>query len=96
MKQLKKRGYERRTVAQWEALISAQAHSGLAVRNFCIERGIGYSTFNCWKSRLADGPQPVAGADRFVELSPPAVSVDSCWEVELSLGADVVLRVVRH
>ncbi len=45
MKQLKKPGYEDRTVAQYEALISEQALSGLPVRRFCIERGIGYSTF---------------------------------------------------
>ena len=96
MKRLKRRRYERRTAAQWEALISEQALSGLAVRNFCIERGIGYSTFNSWKSRLANGAQGAAVPDRFVELSPPMVSVDSRWEVELNLGADVVLRVVRY
>ena len=96
MKQFKKRRYERRTVAQWEALICEQGQSGLPIRAFCIERGIGYSTFGNWKSRLADKRQLSEQASRFVELSPPEVSADVHWEVELDLGAGVVLRVARR
>lgn len=62
---------------------------------FCRDRGIGYQNFLRWKRTLADRPTPDGPV--FVELAvEPAAqaSVSSPVVVaELSLGADIVLRV---
>lgn len=95
----------RRSEAQWRALISAFARSGLSRRVFCARQGVPVSTLDWWRKRL--GVAPRTGASRagrdalFVELSPPvSASNDSrdpvpTWDVELELGAGVVLRVRR-
>ena len=87
---------KRRTVAQWQALFSQQAQSGLSIQAFCNERGIGYSTFGSWKSRLSNEVQTEEQATRFVELCQEEVSAEPQWDVELTLGSDIVLRVARH
>ena len=87
---------KRRTVAQWQALFSQQAQSGLSIQAFCNERGIGYSTFSSWKSRLANQAQAKDQATRFVEFSSQEASLEPHWEVEVMLGSDIVVRVARH
>ncbi len=87
---------KRRTVGQWLALFSEQAQSGLSIQGFCAERGIGYSTFSNWKSRLASKPQANDQPTRFVELSSQEASPEPHWEVELILGSDIVLRVAHR
>ena len=86
----------RRTPAVWRALFAEQAQSGLSVKAFCAQRGIGYSTFAHWKSALSGAEQTAPQTLSFIELSPPQSSSHGGWDVELTLGPDVILRWVRH
>ena len=87
---------KRRTIAGWQALFCEQAESGLSIQAFCTKRGIGYSTFSNWKSRLASYPKEAIQPTRFVELSPHEELPTTHWDLELVLGADIVLRFSRH
>lgn len=62
---------------------------------FCRERGLGYQNFLRWKRTLADRPPP--GGPVFVELavepSTPIPVPAPLVVAELSLGADIVLRI---
>jgi len=96
MDQNKRVHRKRRTAAQWQALFSDQSRSGLSIKAFCTARGIGYSTFSNWKSRLTNAPPSADQAMHFVELSPPDNSTDQGWDVELTLGPDIVLRIAHR
>lgn len=96
MSQNKPTRNKRRTVAQWQSLLSEQSRSGLSIKSFCAARGIGCSTFSNWKSRLANVRESSEQSTHFVELSPPAVAAVSDWDIELILGNDIVLRIARR
>ena len=95
--------------AQWRTLVSAFVESGTTRRAFCAQHGLSVSTFDWWRKRLGAMPcaaRPRARADAlFVELTASsgaaaaAVPVSHrsmpAWDVELELGAGVVLRVRR-
>jgi len=87
---------KRRSAAQWQAIFSEQAASGLSVKAFCAEREIGYSTFSNWKARLEHLPQSADRQPGFIELSAPEVLPSTHWDVEVTLGTDIVLRVARR
>jgi hypothetical protein len=87
---------KRRTTAEWQALLTEQVQSGLSVRTFCVERGIGYSTLIKWKSRLGERPRATTQPSDFIEVSPAAVLATTHWDLELALGSDIVLRLARH
>jgi transposase-like protein len=87
---------KRRTTTQWQALVADQVQSGLSVRAFCEKRGIGYSTLSKWKSRLADGLGVATPPTHFVEVSPTEALATTHWELELTLGTDIILRLARH
>ena len=73
--------------AEWRELLAEFARSGQSQKAFCAERGLSTTTLRSWRNRLE------AGRSRgFVEIAPPA---GPDWDVELSLGADVVLRLRR-
>ena len=93
--QRKARG-NRRSHAQRRALCAEQARSGLSVKAFCAQRSIGYSTFTRWKSLMLVDEEAASQATRFIELSPPQSSSSVAWDVELTLGADIVLRLARR
>ena len=95
MGQKKHEGYARRGAGQWTHLVAEQAESGLSQKAFCSERGLGYSSFCNWKRRLAQSGASPAGDSGFVEVTlQPGRTV--LWDVELTLGAGVVLRVRRR
>ncbi len=95
----------RRSESQWRALVSAFAASGASRQVFCTRNGVAVSTFDWWRKRLGGTSSTGtvrANADTlFVELSAPVSRVAeggggaSAWDVELDLGAGVVLRVRR-
>ncbi len=76
----------RRLMTDFEGWVGTQS-------SFCESRGVSLKTFQNWRRRLGlvtrNGG---AGRGGFVEL---AVSSDPGWDVELSLGDGVVLRVRR-
>ena len=82
-----------RSEAEWRRLMSDfESWDGTQV-SFCEARGVSLTSFQNWRRRLGlVGRRGVGRPDGFVEL---AVSPDPGWEVELSLGDGVVLRVRR-
>ena len=79
--------------AEWRRLMSDfEVWDGSQV-SFCEARGLSLKTFQNWRRRLGlITRRGVGGPDGFVALS---VSSDPGWDVELSLGDGVVLRVRR-
>ena len=89
----------RRSREEWEVLVTRYEESGQTPERFCAEMGIGQSTLRRWCSRLREHP-PVPGshAPVFVELPSEQKRPGSTahpWEVELQLGAGVLLRLRR-
>ena len=97
----------RRSAQEWRALLEACARSGETRRAFCARHGIALSTFDWWQRRVqaesrANAPAPRGAADAnalFVELAAPlpvsSKAVVPAWDLELDLGAGVVLRLRR-
>ena len=90
---------------QWRERVAAQESSGLAVRAYCKEHGIGEHSFYTWRQRLRRESQAVSfalvqaklerpeSADRIAELLLPGGERlrIPCEEAALS----AVLRAVR-
>jgi hypothetical protein len=87
---------KRRSADEWRNLLAEQAQSGSSIRAFCAERGIGYSTFSKRKSRSARAAQAEKVETGFVELAPLRSLSNAQWDIELTLGDDVVLRLSRR
>ena len=96
----------RRTAAQWRKLIERFDRSGQTRGKFCAANGLALSTFDLWRRKLGETQAPADEAhpeSLFVELTnaaePPGPSRTAAgtgaWEVELDLGAGVVLRLRR-
>ena len=97
-----------RSAAQWQSLIQRQAKSALNAREFCDTQDLSYASFIQWRSRLREQAAPgKPDAADFVELTgtaitaPPPVITSALAEegtpvmIELSLGADITLRISR-
>ena len=95
----------RRTAAQWRKLIDRFDGSGQTRAQFCAANGLALSTFDLWRRKLGETQ---AAADEappeslFVELTNATEPAGSrtpagggAWEVEVELGAGVVLRLRR-
>jgi hypothetical protein len=70
---------ERRTPAQWAALVGELEASGQSQRAFCAERGVGQSSLRYWRGRLRErerGAREAPAATRLVAVKvleePPA------------------------
>ena len=95
----------RRTAAQWRDLFERFEQSGQTRGKFCAAHGLALSTFDLWRRKLGATPTPVDEEHPealFVELTSsartqmsPTSSGPRAWEVELELGAGVVLRLRR-
>ena len=92
MEDLKTRRRTQRSAAEWRSIMARYEASGLSGEGFCEAEGIGKSAFWRWRRRLADGDAGGGTKAMFVEL---AADPASPWDVELELGAGVVLRVRR-
>ena len=86
---------KRLSTEQWRDIMLSYEQSGLTQDAFCARESLAPSTFYSWRQRLGDAKQvkrPVP-APLFVELRPPhpqPISTD--WDIELSLGENIVLR----
>ena len=95
----------RRTAAQWRKLIERFERSGQTRGKFCTAHGLALSTFDLWRRKFGATQAPADDAhpeSLFVELTNPAQTLTSPtssetggWEVEVELGAGVVLRLRR-
>ena len=82
-----------RSASEWRSIMARQEASGLSGEGFCEAEGIGRSAFWRWRRRLSDeAAAGDGGGAAFVELS---AARPASWDVELELGAGVVLRVRR-
>ncbi len=84
----------RRSPEEWAQLMIAYEESGLSQQRFCQKHGLGYSTFGKWKKRLSN-PTHFPEAD-WIEMTPTEPVSPSHWDVELTLGAGMVLRIRRR
>jgi hypothetical protein len=85
----------RRSEAEWRELFARFDHSGQTRETFCAEQGVVLSSFIRWQRKLhpsARRPPAVLPDPVFVEL---ASEREPPWEVEVQLGATVMLR-LRH
>ena len=85
----------RRSETEWQDLFARFEQSGQSREVFCAEQGVVLSSFIRWWKKLHQRlPQQPAMVEApvFVELG---AGREPHWEVELQLGAGVVLRVKR-
>jgi putative transposase len=96
----------RRSPQEWRDLMDAYARCGQTRKQFCAQEQLALSTFDWWRRRLreetgtavSERQRGLKGAPLFVELGParkPESRPPRAWEVELDLGAGVVLRLRR-
>lgn len=85
--------YTRRSLGQWQTILSEQQASGLKQQRFCEQEGISYGSFQTWRKRLMSA----AAEPEFVEIpcSQYALPLESGLTVRLELGACVVLELSR-
>jgi hypothetical protein len=86
----------RRSAEEWRELFARFEQSGQGREQFCAAHDLALSTFGRWRQRLrqARWVSPAGGDNAlFVELAQatPARAAPP-WEVELQLGAGVILR----
>lgn len=84
---------------EWRDLIARFEHSGQTRDQFCAEHNLGISTFSRWRQRLRQAiptPLPDNGEALFLELEPPpSANLSQAWDVQLELGAGMILRLRR-
>ena len=87
-----------RTQSQWKALLDNYESSGLTKTVFCQQNGIASSSLYKWQNYFADQ----AAKPDFIDITAPLAGAkpsqdtrypDGDWQVELELGAGVILRV---
>jgi hypothetical protein len=92
-KTLNKRRRVRRSEAEWRELFTRFDHSGQTREAFCAAHGVVVSSFMRWRRKLrpvSRRPPAVVYEPVFVELA--AEREAPHWDVELELGAGVVVR----
>lgn len=97
----KRRHKTQRTKAQWKALLDEYTDCGLTQAAFCKQHKIATSSLHKWRKHLSGKPSSL----EFIDISEPLAKVETpqptlkdlgqaaYWQVELELGAGVVLRV---
>ena len=80
----------RRSAAEWRQIIGRHEASGQTVEEFCVAEGVSATAFWRWRRRLSEHNGAGTGG-LFVELG----ASPATWDVELELGAGVVLRLRR-
>jgi hypothetical protein len=85
-------GRIRRTADEWQALVEEHRASGVSQAAFCARRGIVLSSFHRARRRVAEATSVTeAKAADFVPVS-HAPHDSAGWELELSVGERVVMR----
>jgi len=79
-----------RSREDWERLVSEYGASALSRKAFCAERSIAVTSLDYWRKKMT----PKEATAGFVELGAVDAGA-SAWDVELSLGGGMVLRLRR-
>ena len=91
--------YNRQSESFWQNHMTQWQESGLSQHAYCQEHNLVLNTFGNWKRKLNPAPAQKPSPDSFVELSIPALemenSMSNAWDIELSLGSDIILRLRR-
>jgi hypothetical protein len=98
IKSLTRQSRVRRTPAEWQDIIHRYEKSSQTQEVFCADHALALSTFSRWRSRLAGSFDVTDNRAEFVELSSatdPRSAPQASWDVELQLGAGIILR-LRH
>ena len=90
MNEVTTRKRTRRSAAEWRSILARHEASGQTVGGFCAAEGVSTTAFWRWRRRLSEENGAGTGG-LFVELG----EAPARWDVELELGAGVVLRVRR-
>jgi len=86
-----------RSHSQWKALLEEFSNSGLTRTAFCKKHRIATSSLYRWQQIFSQD----AGDTDFIDVTeplsitpapPPVHECDNNWQVELALGAGIVLR----
>ena len=91
----------RRSREQWRELVARFEQSGQERKEFCAEQGLSLGSFTQWQRKLREPVPGGANASEeavFIELpraQAGAAAPTGSWELELQLGAGVVLRLRR-
>jgi hypothetical protein len=83
---------ERRTRAQWSALVDELEASGQSRATFCRRRGIEVGTLKWWMWKLGRGGRGARHEARAIRLVPVDV-VESGGTADADGGAEVVIEV---
>jgi hypothetical protein len=94
----------RRSPAQWQGLIERAARSPLSIGAFCGSEGISTASFYSWSRRLGAVAPGRAVAEAtgedgaFLELGVLGgeAAGPAPWDIELDLGAGLMLRLRRR
>ena len=79
--------------AEWRVVMADFERWNGSQASFCEARGVSLTTFQSWRRRLGLTAGAAAGkSGGFVEI---AAASGAVWDVELSLGDGVVLRLRR-
>ena len=96
-KTARKGGGTRRTRAQWSTLIAQYRGSALTQKAFCSTHGLAISSFSKAlreaRADSADTERSPAFVPVLVDSAAHHVVPSSAWDVELNLGAGIVLRI---
>ena len=76
---------------EWQQLINEQAGGDMTQTAFCQARSLSLASFQNWKRRLA----AEASAEPWVELGTLSEAGGSGWDIELTLGDGICLRLRR-
>lgn len=90
----------RYTKEQWQQFLQDQEQSGLKAKAYCQQHQLSYASFSKWRSTLRAEAKQVSNA-KFIELTPShhdpesfrSASERQAWDIELSLGPQVTLRI---
>ena len=83
----------RRSRAQWIELVEKFERSELGVQVFCDQHGIGCSTFRKWRPQFPKQMRAMH-QEPLIELTTVPHPAPG-WDLELDLGAGVILRMRR-
>lgn len=94
---LKSRTRVMRSKAQWKTLLEEFNNSGLTKSAFCKKHRIATSSLYRWQQLFAEHVAPTDFIDVTQPLSSTAAPAlahahDNDWQVELELGAGIILR----
>ena len=85
----------RRTRAQWQSIMADFEQSELGGEAYCQRHGLAYSSFAKWRSLLKQEALSEEDPVSFIQLPNTLTSLSdhpTGWDIELDLGAGVMIR----